>query len=148
MERFDQVHQQKHTGIAEQILAAKERLEHPQGDTFSIYQVKNGDDCWAYRFEPLERLHSVGLRVNRKNYDHVYTAPLEKGQTLEDIYRQFNLDHPADFRGRSLSVSDVVVLRQDGKETAHYCDSFGFKLVPEFLNQEKKLHRPDSEISR
>ena len=65
----------------------------------------------------------------------VYAAPLTAGTTLEDIYRTFNVDHPADFKGHSLSVSDVVVLHQNGQDTAHYCDSVGFQQVPEFLRE-------------
>ena len=65
----------------------------------------------------------------------VYAAPLTAGTTLEDIYRTFNIDHPADFKGHSLSVSDVVVLHQNGQDTAHYCDSVGFQQVPEFLRE-------------
>lgn len=73
--------------------------------------------------------------MDRANYDLVYTASLDSKTTLEDIYRTFNIDHPADFKGHSLSVSDVVVLHQGGKDTAHYCDSFGFQQVPEFLRE-------------
>ena len=71
----------------------------------------------------------------RQNYMEVYAAPLTAGTTLEDIYRTFNVDHPADFKGHSLSVSDVVVLHQNGQDTAHYCDSVGFQQVPEFLRE-------------
>ena len=122
-------------------------LKLAEKDTYSIYQLKAGDETWAYRFEPLERLKHVGLRVEQKNYNFIYSGLLEKGETLEDIYRRFNLDHPEDFRGHSLSVSDIVVLRQAGKETAHYCDSFGFSEVPEFLMPEKKQTR-DSDVPR
>lgn len=107
--------------------------EAPQQDSFSIYQIKSGDETRDYRFEPFDRLQATGRSVDRANYDLVYTAPLDSKTTLEDIYRTFNIDHPADFKGHSLSVSDVVVLHQGGKDTAHYCDSFGFQQVPEFL---------------
>ena len=69
------------------------------------------------------------------HHTEVYAAPLAAGTTLEDIYRTFNVDHPADFKGHSLSVSDVVVLHQNGQDTAHYCDSVGFQQVPEFLRE-------------
>ena len=109
--------------------------EAPQQDSFSIYQIKSGDETRDYRFEPYDRLQATGHSVDRANYDLVYTAPLDSKTTLEDIYRTFNIDHPADFKGHSLSVSDVVVLHQGGKDTAHYCDSFGFQQVPEFLRE-------------
>ena len=109
--------------------------EAPEQDSFSIYQIKSGDETRDYRFEPFDRLQATGHSVDRANYDLVYTAPLDSKTTLEDIYRTFNIDHPADFKGHSLSVSDVVVLHQGGKDTAHYCDSFGFQQVPEFLQE-------------
>lgn len=109
--------------------------EAPQQDSFSIYQIKSGDETRDYRFEPFDRLQATGRSVDRANYDLVYTASLDSKTTLEDIYRTFNIDHPADFKGHSLSVSDVVVLHQGGKDTAHYCDSFGFQQVPEFLRE-------------
>nr|WP_233036405.1 YodL domain-containing protein [Enterococcus faecalis] len=109
--------------------------EAPQQDTFSIYQLRGGEETRDYRFEPYERLQAAGLAVDSANYDLVYTAPLDKSTSLEDIYRTFNIDHPADFRGHSLSVSDVVVLHQNGQDTAHYVDSFGYIEVPEFLRE-------------
>lgn len=109
--------------------------EAPEQDNFSIYQIKSGDETRDYRFEPYDRLQATGRSVDRANYDLVYTARLDGKTTLEDIYRTFNIDHPADFKGHSLSVSDVVVLHQGGKDTAHYCDSFGFQQVPEFLQE-------------
>ena len=114
-----------------------------QGDTFTIYQLKAGPETRDYRFEPYESLQEAGLAVDRQNYDLVYTAPLDGKTSLEDIYRTFNADdRPADFRGHSLSVSDVVVLNRGGKEEAHYCDSFGFTPVPEFFLQREKQLAP------
>ena len=113
-----------------------------QGDTFTIYQLKGGPETRDYRFEAYESLQEAGLAVDRQNYDLIYTAPLDSKTTLEDIYRTFNLDRPADFTGHSLSVSDVVVLNSSGKEEAHYCDSFGFTPVPEFFLQREKQLTP------
>ena len=110
-------------------------FEAPQQDSFSIYQLRNEDSTRDYRFEPYDRLQAAGLTVDKANYTEVYAAPLAAGTTLEDIYRIFNVDHPADFKGHSLSVSDVVVLHQNGQNTAHYCDSVGFQQVPEFLRE-------------
>ena len=97
-------------------------FEAPQQDSFSIYQLRNEDSTRVYRFEPYDRLQAAGLTVDKANYTEVYAAPLTAGTTLEDIYRTFNVDHPADFKGHSLSVSDVVVLHQNGQDTAHYCE--------------------------
>ena len=110
-------------------------FEAPQQDSFSIYQLRNEDSTRDYRFEPYDRLQAAGRTVDKANYTEVYTAPLAAGTTLEDIYRTFNVDYPADFKGHSLSVSDVVVLHQNGQDTAHYCDSVGFQQVPEFLRK-------------
>lgn len=115
-------------------LFTKEQEQPPQEQpTFSIYQLKGGDETRDYRFEPYDRLQTTGLAVDAANYELTYTAPLESGMSLEGIFERFNLDRPADFTGHSLSVSDVVVLHQDGQDTAHYVDSFGYKEVPEFL---------------
>ena len=104
------------------------------GDSFSIYQVPAGPEGRDFRYRSYEELQAAGLAVDRKNYALVYTAPLDGKTTLENIYRTFNTDdRPADFRGHSLSVSDVVVINRGGKEEAHYCDSIGFTPVPEFM---------------
>lgn len=110
-------------------------FEAPQQDSFSIYQLRNEDSTRVYRFEPYDRLQAAGRTVDKANYMEVYAAPLAVGTTLEDIYRTFNVDHPADFKRHSLSVSDVVVLHLNGQYTAHYCDSVGFQQVPEFLRE-------------
>ena len=107
--------------------------------TFSIYQLKHGDETRDLRFEPYDRLQVTGNVVDKANYELVYSAELTPGTSLEDIYTRFNIDHPKDFKGHSLSVSDVVVLHQNGQDTAHYVDSFGYKNVPEFLQEQKQL---------
>ena len=107
--------------------------------TFSIYQLKHGDETRDLRFEPYDRLQATGNVVDKANYELVYSAELTPGTSLEDIYTRFNIDHPKDFKGHSLSVSDVVVLHQNGQDTAHYVDSFGYKNVPEFLQEQKQL---------
>ena len=108
-------------------------------DTYSIYQLKHGDETRDLRFEPYDRLQVTGNVVDKANYELIYSAELTPGTSLEDIYTRFNIDHPKDFKGHSLSVSDVVVLHQDGQDTAHYVDSFGYKNVPEFLQEQKQL---------
>ena len=129
---------QRHLEKPQQEQEAVEQTATQQESTFAIYQLKDGEETRDYRFEPLDRLRAVGLDVQRDNYELVYSAPLADGESLEDIYRRFNIDHPADFTGHSLSVSDIVVLRNGDTETAHYCDSFGFTEVPEFLQQQEK----------
>ena len=111
----------------------------PNKDTFSIYQLKRGDETRDLRFEPYDRLTATGHAVDPANYDLIYTAPLTRDMTLEQIYERFNIDHPADFKGHSLSVSDVVVLHQNGQNTAHYVDSIGYRQTPEFLQPQNYL---------
>ncbi|MCM1219219.1 MAG: YodL domain-containing protein [Lachnospiraceae bacterium] len=128
--------------------AAKEALrEYGVKDTFSIYQLKDGDGMRDYHFEPYDRLQAAGLSVEAANYDLTYTAELTPGTSLEDIYTRFNIDHPADFKGHSLSVSDIVVLHQNGENTAHYVDSFGYKEVPEFLQEQTPQLTPDTRMT-
>ena len=120
--------------IVEQARAAQ---GEPVG-SFSIYQLKGGNETLDYRFEPLDSIHRNGLSVKPENYELVYEAPMTAKDNLESIYTRFNVDRPADFTGHSLSVSDIVVLHQDGKDTAHYCDRAGFSEVPEFLQPAQK----------
>ena len=120
--------------IVEQARAAR---GEPAG-SFSIYQLKDGRETLDYRFEPLDSIHRNGLSVKPENYELVYEAPLTAKDDLESIYTRFNVDRPADFTGHSLSVSDIVVLHQGGKDTAHYCDRAGFSEVPEFLQPAQK----------
>ena len=125
----------------------KERMDHQQereqaflnhkGDCYAIYQVKHTDDLRDIRYEGLEWIKSIGRTVQRDNYDLVYTAPLTpgdlKGSVLDNLEYRFNNEHPADYRHPSMSVSDIVAIKQDGKVSCHYCDSFGFQQIPGFL---------------
>ena len=103
------------------------------GDSFAIYQLKDDDSLRYIRFEGLERLQAEGNKVDRDNYNLVYEAELKPGTSLDDLYYQFNMQHPEDFRGHSMSVSDIVVLHQGDEDKAFYVDRFGFTEVPEFL---------------
>lgn len=125
-----------------------ERQEHQQEreqaflsqnrDCFAIYQVSR-DDPQNVRFMNLDWLKSHGISIDRSNYDLIYTAPLSESGTvpeqLEKLYQQFNLEKPVDFHSPSMSVSDIVAIKQDGKVSCHYCDSVGFTQIPGFLPQ-------------
>ena len=125
----------------------KARMDHQQereqafldhkGDCFAIYQVKHTDELRDIRYEGLEWIKSIGRTVQRDNYDLVYTASLApgdlKGSVLDNLEYRFNNEHPADYRHPSMSVSDIVAIKRDGKVSCHYCDSFGFAEVPGFL---------------
>ena len=135
-------------GDVKQLYAKAQETAQTAGqdkDTFSIYQIKGGDETRDFRFEPYDRLQAAGNVVDRANYELVYSAPLAPETSLEDIYTCFNIDHPKDFKGHSLSVSDVVVLHQDGQDAAHFVDSVGFREVPEFLQEQKQLTPDDLE---
>lgn len=135
-------------GDVKQLYAKAQETAQTAGqdkDAFSIYQIKGGDETRDFRFEPYDRLQAAGNVVDRANYELVYTAPLAPETSLEDIYTRFNIDHPKDFKGHSLSVSDVVVLHQNGQDAAHFVDSVGFRQVPEFLQEQKQLTPDDLE---
>ena len=104
-------------------------------NSYDIFQLKNDDSTHELRFEGLRRLAKMGAKVQRENYDLIYNAPLGEKDTLDSIYEKFNLYHPEDFRGHSLSVSDIVVFHKDGVDTAYYVDSFGFQEVKQFFKQ-------------
>lgn len=111
---------------------------------FSIYQVPPGPEGRDLRYRSYEDLQADGLSVDRKNYQIVYTAPLDKDTTLDEIYRRFNMEHPSDYKGHTLSMGDIVVFRQDGKQTAYYVDEGAdYRQVPEFFAQPEKQLTPD-----
>ena len=121
---------QEHQQEREQAFLAQNR------DCFAIYQVSR-DDPQNVRFMNLDWLKSHDISIERSNYDLIYTAPLRESGTvpeqLEKLYEQFNLQKPADFHSPSMSVSDIVAIKQDGKVSCHYCDSVGFTQIPGFL---------------
>ena len=118
--------------------------EAPVQPNFSIYQVPPGPEGRDFRYRSYEDLQADGLSVDRKNYQLVYTAPLDKDTTLDEIYRRFNIEHPSDYKGHSLSTGDIVVFRQDGKQTAYYVDEGAdYRQVPEFFAQPEKQLTPD-----
>lgn len=119
-------------------------LDH-SGDCFAIYQVKLGDEesLRDIRYESLEWIKSKGRTVERGNYDLAYTAPLSEVKSadaaLERLWYIFNNEHPADYQRPSMSVSDIIAIRLDGVLSFHYCDSYGFKQLPDFIQPENYL---------
>ena len=129
---------------AEKALAQRKEAQAPEAvqtaptkeDSFSIYQVPPGPEGRDFRYRSYEELQADGLSVDRKNYQLVYTAPLDKDASLDEIYRRFNMEIPADYKGHSLSMGDIVVFRQDGQQTAYYVDEGAeYRQVPEFLQE-------------
>lgn len=104
---------------------------------YDLYQVKHGEEYADLRFSSLKMLNHFQQEVTKNNYEKVYSGTLDTtdstSEVLESIYIKFNLQHPADYRSHSLSVSDIVVLHENGVDTAHFCDSIGFVEVPQFL---------------
>lgn len=122
-------------------------MEKAQG-TFKIYQLPSGEKYHGVRFESMDRLKADGVQLNKDDYELVYegiVGEFRGNATLEALYTQFNTDHPEDFRGHSLSVSDVIVISVDGKDTAYFCDSFGFTEMPEFFREKELVQeKPDT----
>ena len=129
-------------------MARKEQLLYASTDKYGIYQLKPNLELDSLRFEGTESLKRMGITkdnfdaIKPENYTLLYVGELSelqketKGATLEAIFEKFNLDHPEDFRGHSLSVSDIVVLHQNGQNTAHFVDSFGYTEIPDFLREQ------------
>jgi hypothetical protein len=165
---FDPDEIQKHSGLLamsreewedsrEFSAAIEDRMKHQEQreaaflnttqDAFAIYQVKGDDELRDIRFEPLSWLESKGIAVDHGNYDLAYTAPLtDKGNTeerLDALWDRFNNEHPADYHRPSLSVSDIVALKQNGAVSCHYADSFGFQELPAFLKPENYLRNAE-----
>ena len=128
--------------LSEQADTEKLFLENPQ-DAFLIYQIRRGGELDAYRFMNYDYLQSKGVTPERGGYDAIYTGGLadygNARTNLDMIYQRFNVDHPADFKGHSLSVSDIVALKQNGVVSCHYVDSIGFRELPNFLKPENYL---------
>lgn len=128
--------------LSEQADTEKLFLENSQ-DAFLIYQIRRGGELDAYRFMNYDYLQSKGVTPERGGYDAIYTGGLadygDNKTNLDMIYQRFNVDHPADFKGHSLSVSDVVALKQNGVVSCHYVDSIGFRELPNFLKPENYL---------
>lgn len=128
--------------LSEQADTEKLFLENPQ-DAFLIYQIRRGGELDAYRFMNYDYLQSKGITPERDGYDAIYTGGfMDYGNArtnLDMIYQRFNVDHPADFKGHSLSVSDIVALKQNGVVSCHYVDSIGFRELPNFLKPENYL---------
>jgi antirestriction protein ArdC len=113
----------------------KDKAQEQASDSFTIYQLKRIEELRDYRFEPLDRLQAAGLAILPGNYEQTYTAPLAAAGSPEKIFERFNLDRPEDFKGHSLSVSDIIVFNRSGEQTAVYVDGAGFKDVSkEFLH--------------
>lgn len=124
-------------------------VEKAQG-TFKIYQLPSGEKYHGVRFEDMEQLKKNGVQLNHDDYELFYEGEVGEfrgNATLEALYTQFNTKHPEDFRGHSLSVSDVIVISVDGKDTAYFCDSFGFTEMPEFF-REKELVQEKPETAK
>ena len=124
-------------------------LDHA-ADCFAIYQVRDNDALRDIRFESLDWLKSKGRAVERDNYDLVYTAPLSTfasaDAALDQLWYQFNNDHPADFQHPSMSVSDIIVLKRDGVVSCHYCDSFGFEQLTDFISQKPTVAELEAQV--
>ena len=133
--------------LRESVPTKEALLLYGKEDSYGIYQLARGDATRDLRFEPYDRLQATGHTVDRANYELIYTAPLTADITLNSIWEKFNIDHPKDFKGHSLSVSDIVVLHQSGENTAHYVDSGSFRNVPEFLQEKQSQLIPDEHLT-
>lgn len=141
-------------GVAEEFMTDSEDISSHDSDCLSklfaltepryaIYQLKDDEKLRDYHFTNSEHLKNHGMYIDRENYDRVYRGRLQENETLDDIYKRFNVDHPQDFRGHSLSVGDIVAVKKNGTIRAYFVDSFGFTVVPDFTlsHEERKARR-------
>lgn len=119
-------------------------LNNPD-DAFAIFQLKHDEELRDLRFAPMRCINSGGYSITRENYHLIYTGQLTAvgitSEKLERLWHQFNIDRPDDFRGHSLSVSDIVALKQNGAVSCHYVDSFGFQKILAFLDNDMKSEK-------
>ena len=141
-------------GVAEEFMTDSEDISSHDSDCLSklfaltepryaIYQLKDDEKLRDYHFTNSEHLKKHGMYIDRENYDRVYRGRLQENETLDDIYKRFNVDHPQDIRGHSLSVGDIVAVKKNGTIRAYFVDSFGFTVVPDFTlsREERKARR-------
>ena len=121
-----------------------------EGDCFALYQLRHDEEQRYLRYEPLERLRAQGENPMKGNYDLVYTAPLtqpgDTNQQLNLLWEQFNEHHPADYQSPSMSISDIVAVKQDGVVSCHYVDRFGFAELPGFFEKENPLKNAEMQV--
>ena len=137
IEKWDEIHGRQDPN--ERMLAFLESVT----DQYAILQLRRSEDTVYERFSSMRELERMGLEPNIDHYEVVYTAPLrpykDQNTMLEELYEKFNVSRPEDFTGHSLSVSDIVALRENGAVSCHYVDSIGFKELPGFLKPENYL---------
>lgn len=107
--------------------------------TFGIYQIKDDSPGENYAFMNMRFIESHGMQIKKEDYKLVYVGELLGNMSLDDIFERFNIDRPKDFRGHSLSVSDIVVLNDGENVTAHFVDSISFEQLDSFLNLEEQV---------
>lgn len=132
--------------LEESIINQEALLLNGIEDYFEIYQLKDVEETSEFRFESMEYMRELRFKVEKDNYDLIYSAPLSEKMTLEEIFQTFNLKRPEDFQGHSLSMSDVIVLHKNGEATAHYIDRFGFEEVPQFLAKELEVEQIKNQV--
>ena len=131
-----------------------DRFSAAESDVYLILQLKDGPETADVRFESFARLEQMGMPPNPAHYEVVYFANtpaylygMPDAAVLEELFIQFNVNHPADFKGHSLSVSDVIALKRQGQVDAFFVDSFGFKELPGFLGRVKEAARPQKSVT-
>lgn len=134
-------------------LASEDRLAaflESQTDAYAILQLRDSDETAMDRFMSFASLNKQGRKVDIDHYEVVYVGGLlpyhDRSTTLEQLYTKFNIDHPSDFRGHSLSVSDIVALNEAGNISCHYVDTIGFKELSGFLKPENYLESAEMTV--
>lgn len=125
-------------------IRSEEEFLNSSSALFGIYQLKIEESLRDHLFASLDTLKTEGNKVERDNYDFVYAGLLSASDTLDTIFERFNINHPGDYNGRSLSVSDIVVIRKDGVNNAYYVDSLGFSKIPDFFGMGAAAARKNS----
>ena len=145
-------------GLSDNEINKEVKLLYGSSDKYGIYQLKHNPELVHLRFESTESLKRMGITkdnfdaIKPENYELIYVGELSElqeqteGEMLEAIYEKFNIDHPEDYRGHSLSVSDIVVLHQNGKNSAHFVDSFGFTGLSDFIQTLEGVKEQEAEI--
>lgn len=137
IEKWDDVH--GNTASDDRMVAFLESST----DSYAVLQLKHIDETDEFRFMPYWHIQKLENQPTIDHYEVVYNGPIEQSagaaEQLEALYTRFNIDHPEDFRGHSMSVSDIVALKVVGEVSFHYVDSVGFQKLENFMKSENYL---------
>ncbi len=141
-ENFEEVCKERGIDLSGEVKASEPER------TVTIYQLNDTKEASEMMFMRLDYMKKNNISIDISKYNEIYSCPMKDGESLEDIFTRFNVDRSADFKGHSLSVSDVVSIRENGKDTAYFIDCFGFKEISDFFKDKAVKEKKPSVLKQ